>query len=266
MNVVQNRSVAGNPFRRALAEGRTLLGIWAMLNSSNVVEGLGQCGFDWLLIDGEHAPVTLPDAISHLRALQGSATIPIVRIPWNDPVTIKQFLDAGASTLMLPYVQSAQEAEAAVAAMHYPPHGTRGVALMHRASRYGSDKSYLSTAKGEVALIVQIETAAALEQVEEIAAVEGVDAVFFGPGDLAATMGLLGQPGAEPVVEAIVEAHRKVKRRGARAGVLAPTPDLAERFIREGFDFVSVGNDAVFLFANAAATAARFRSYSLQTA
>jgi 2-keto-3-deoxy-L-rhamnonate aldolase RhmA len=249
-----------NPFRRALSQDRPLLGIWSMLNSSNAVEGLSECGFDWVLIDGEHSPVTLPDAISHLRAAKGADIIPIVRIPWNEPILIKQHLDAGATTLMLPYVQSAGEAEAAVAAMHYPPRGTRGVAAMHRASRYGTDKSYLAEAGDTVALIVQIETQQALDNLEAIAGVDGVDAVFFGPGDLAATMGYLGRPAEPAVVDAIMEGQARLKDMPVKVGVLAPNSELAERFVRHGFDFVSVANDAAVLFTGAAALASRFQA------
>ncbi|MDN2564850.1 aldolase/citrate lyase family protein [Aquibium sp. A9E412] len=249
-----------NPFRRAFGRGRPLVGTWSMLNSSNVVEGLGECGFDWVLIDGEHSPITLADMIAHLRAIAASDTVPIVRLPWNDPVRIKQALDIGATTLMLPYVQSTGEAQAAVAAMRYPPEGVRGVAAMHRASRFGADKTYLARANAGVALIVQIETEAALGQVEAIAATPGVDAVFFGPGDLAATMGHLGRPAAEPVVAAIRDARARLRGSGVRTGVLAPSPELAEAFIRDGFDFVSVANDAALLFSGAAAAAARFRT------
>lgn len=253
-----------NSFRRALAGGRPLIGIWSMLNSSNVIEGLTECGYDWILIDGEHAPVSLADAINHLRAMRGSDVVPIVRLPWNDSVTIKQFLDAGATTLMLPYCQSVEEAQAAVAATYYPPKGVRGVAAMHRASRYGHDRSYMVNAHEAVSLILQIETLKALDSLEAIADVDGVDAVFFGPGDLAATMGHLGQPACEPVIEVIMEAHGRIRSRPVKAGVLAPTPELAERFIRAGFDFVSVANEAAMLFQSAAATAARFRKLAAE--
>ena len=121
-----------NPFREALKAGRPLVGVWAMLNSANAVEGVGWAGYDWMLVDGEHAPVSVGEALGHLRTLAGTPTLPIVRLPWNDPVLLKQFLDIGTQTVMLPYVQSAEEARQAVAAMHYPPRGTRGVAVMHR--------------------------------------------------------------------------------------------------------------------------------------
>lgn len=248
-----------NPFREALRPGKPLIGIWSMLNSINASEGLGWAGFDWLLIDGEHAPITLPDAMTHLRALAPTPTVPIVRLPWNDRILLKQFLDAGARTLMLPYVQNADEARAAVDAMHYPPRGSRGVAAMHRASRYGFENDYLRNASDSLFLIVQAETAEALGNMEMIAAVDGVDAVFFGPGDLAASMGKLGQPADPEVTDAIDRATDQVRVCGKAAGVLAPTSDLAERHLRAGYDFVSVANEAALLFAAASDTARRFR-------
>ncbi len=249
-----------NPFRQALARGRPLVGIWSMLNSSTVVEGLAHSQFDWLLIDGEHSPVMLSDALSHLRATMGSNVIPIVRIPWNDPIVIKQMLDLGAQTLMLPFVQTRAEAEAAVRAMRYPPDGIRGLAAIHRASGYGRDSAYTAQAQDAVALIAQIETITALDNLEDIATVDGVDAVFFGPGDMAASMGLRGQPAAEPVVEKILGGLSRLKNLPAAAGVLAPTPELAERYVMAGFDFVSVTNDAAILFRGADAIAGRFQA------
>ncbi len=229
-----------------------------MLNSVNATEGLGWAGFDWLLIDGEHAPITLADAMMHMRALSATPTIPIVRLPWNDSVMLKQFLDAGARTLMLPYVQTAEEAEAAVEAMHYPPRGKRGVAAMHRAGRYGFQIDYLNKASDGVYLIVQAETADALDNVTAIAGVDGVDAVFFGPGDLAASMGKLGQASHPDVTAAIDLAAEKVRAAGKAVGALAPNPEIAERHIEAGYDFVSVANEAALLFSTAGIAAKRF--------
>ena len=256
MPVPAGPGTLANPFREALKAGRPLVGVWAMLNSANAVEGVGWAGYDWMLVDGEHAPVSVGEALGHLRTLAGTPTLPIVRLPWNDPVLLKQFLDIGTQTVMLPYVQSAEEARRAVAAMHYPPRGTRGVAVMHRASRFGFRRGYLGDASDTLYLIVQAETAAALDAVEEIAAVDGVDAVFFGPGDLAASMGKLGRAGDPEVTAAIDAAAAKVRAAGKAAGVLAASPQLAERHVRMGYHFVSVANDAAMLFA-AAETAAK---------
>lgn len=254
------RTLPPNPFRAALGRGRPLIGIWSMLNSTNAVEGLGYSGFDWLLIDGEHAPVSLHDAMDHLRAIAATPTIPILRLPWNDPILLKQHLDAGATTIMLPYVQDADEADAAVRAMRYPPQGTRGVAAMHRASRYARLRDYVTRANDELFLIVQIETVAAVERIEEIAAIDGVDALFFGPGDLAATMGFPGEAGHPEVIRLIEEGLARCRKTGKAVGVLAPNDELSERHIRSGFDFVSVANDCALLFRNADAAAERFRA------
>jgi 2-keto-3-deoxy-L-rhamnonate aldolase RhmA len=248
-----------NPFRAALQRKRPLLGIWGMLNSADAVEGLGWSGFDWLLIDGEHAPVTLKDAVAQLRALAGTPTLPIVRVAWNDRILLKQHLDAGVSTVMIPYVQNAAEARAAVDAVRYPPQGSRGVAAMHRGSRYGRFSDYLARANEEMFVIVQIETIAALSACEEIAAVDGVDAVFFGPGDLAASMGLTGKAGHPDVTAAIEGGLKRCRPTGKSVGVLSPNDEISARHIRSGFDFISVANDCAILFRSADAVATRFR-------
>ena len=183
---------------------------------------------------------------------------PIVRLPVNDAILFKRFLDIGATTIMLPQVQSAAEAKAAVAAMHYPPVGGRGVAVMHRASRYGRTPQYLAKASDSLCLIVQIETAAALDRLEDIASVEGVDALFFGPGDLSATMGVIGQPDHPKVQDAIANAFERAQRLRIPAGVLAPNPAAAQRYIEMGFAFVSVANDLALLVHNADAAATRY--------
>ncbi|MGB3553258.1 MAG: aldolase/citrate lyase family protein [Jannaschia sp.] len=240
--------VYANPFRFALGQRRPLAGIWSMLNDSDVVEGLGWAGFDWILLDGEHSPMNLADATSHLRALTGSPTVPILRPVWNDQVLLKQYLDIGARTIMLPYVQTAEEARRAVAGMRYGPDGVRGFAAMHRASRFGAVPDYVHRAAEGLFLIVQIETASAVAHLEEIASVPGVDAVFFGPGDLSASMGYLGQPGADEVTRLIENAGRRARDAGAWTGVLAPDAALADHYMEAGFDFVSVTTDCALLF------------------
>lgn len=250
--------IVANPFKSALKGSRPLIGTWCMLNSATAVEALGRSGFDWMLLDGEHAPLELADAMSQLRALAGSSSTPIVRIASNDPILFKRFLDAGATTIMLPYVQSAEDAQAAVKAMHYPPLGARGVAVMHRASQYGRVRDYLKTVGDSLCLIVQLETPAALARLEDIAAVPGVDALFIGPGDLSATMGYLGEPDHPKVQEAVVDAFARARRVGIPIGILAPNAAAAERYIAMGFSFVSVANDLALLVQNADAAAARY--------
>lgn len=265
-HATSNETLGGNPFRNALACRRPLVGIWSMLNSVHAIEGLAYSGFDWVLIDGEHAPLTLADAMSHLRTLEGKSLVPIVRLAWNDSVLLKQYLDAGVRTVMLPFVQSGEEAAQAVAAMRYPPYGHRGVALMHRASRYGRMKDYLQHAHQDLFLIVQIETRDALDRLEEIAAIDGVDALFFGPSDLAASLGHIGRPDHPRVMEAIRDARERVRAMGKSSGVLASSGDIAEQHLRAGFDFVSVTSDCALLFNGADATAARFRAVAEQGA
>lgn len=255
-------AIPPNPFRAALRAGRPLVGIWSMLNSVDATEALGWSGYDWLLVDGEHAPLSLQDVIAHCRAIAATPTIPIVRLVWNDPILLKQHLDAGVYTLMLPYVQDPEAAARAVAAIRYPPGGTRGIAAMHRASRYARFKDYAARAHETQYLIVQIETREALERCEAIAAVDGVDAVFFGPGDLAASMGLTGQAAHPDVTAAIEDGLRRCRPSGKAVGVLAPNDAIAERHIASGFDFVSVANDCAILFRGADATAERFRALS----
>ena len=260
MNNPTSRDVSANRFRAALQEKRPLIGIWSMLNSATAIEGLSHSGFDWILMDGEHAPMSLQDAIDYLRILDDKPIAPIVRLAWNDRVLFKQHLDAGARTIMLPQIDCGKQAEAAVRAMRYPPRGYRGVALMQRASRYGRVADYFARADDDLFLIVQIESRAALDRVEEIASVDGVDALFFGPGDLAASVGLLGQPDHPDVTAMISDARNRHRRIGKPMGVLAPNPALAEGYIGAGFDFVSVANDCALLFNGADAAAARFQA------
>lgn len=247
-----------NPFRAALAKGRPLAGIWSMLNSSNVVEGLGWAGFDWLLIDGEHSPVSLSDAISHLRALAATPTIPIVRVAWNNHVMLKQYLDLGAQTIMVPYIQNAQEARDAVASTRYPPEGHRGFAAMHRASQFGAIADYVRYADKSIFMIVQVETLAAINEIDSIAVVPGVNAVFFGPGDLSASMGMLGHPHDPEVTRVIESAAAKVRAAGKAVGVLASNSDLATHYMSAGFDFVSVTSDCNLLFSQARTVSRHF--------
>lgn len=251
-------SSISNPFRDALASKRPLLGIWSMLASTHVTEGLSYSGFDWILIDGEHAPISVTETIDHLRAVAGSSTVPIVRLPWNDPILIKRYLDIGATTLMLPYVQTAAEAANAVRAMRYPPAGRRGIASMHRASRWGRVRNYARDAEQGLFLIVQIETPDAVSNIDSIADIDGVDAVFFGPGDLAANMGHLAAPDHPEVTSAIASAMDRLRGRNVAVGVLAPNDKLAAHYIESGVDFISIANDTVILFKGADAIARRF--------
>ena len=233
-----------NHFKRALQDGKLQIGLWSHLCSPISTEILGHCGFDWMVLDMEHSPNELPHILSQLQALKGSPTMPVVRPPWNDMVTFKRLLDVGAQTLIVPYIQNADEARRAVAATRYPPQGLRGYAGAPRASGYGRIKDYAKRCADEICLLLQIETVEGLGHLEEIAAVEGVDGVFIGPSDLAATHGHLGNPGHPDIDRLIFEAGARLAKAGKPAGFLTPNQELARRTIDAGFLFVAVGSDS----------------------
>src|SRR6185503_13368877 len=198
--------MSSNRFKAAIRAGKPQIGFWSSLCSNIVAEVIGGSGFDWILIDTEHAPNELPMVLSQLQALMGGTAEPVVRPAWNDTVLIKRLLDIGAQNLLVPYVQTPEEARPAVAATRYPPAGVRGVAVAPRANRYGRVKDYLEKADREICLLVQIETRLGLENIEAIAAVQGIDGLFIGPSDLSADLGHLGNPGHPAVREAIENA------------------------------------------------------------
>jgi 2-keto-3-deoxy-L-rhamnonate aldolase RhmA len=236
-----------NRFKRALREERPLIGLWSQLGNAAATEVVGDAGFDWVLIDTEHAPLELPVVADQLRALVGSDTSPLVRPAWNDPVIFKRLLDLGAQTLLVPFVQSAEEAARAVTAVRYPPQGRRGVAAMHRANRYGRISDYYARANEEICVLVQLETAEAVAALESIAAVDGVDGVFIGPSDLAASMGYIGQ-NAHPEPRALIaDACRRARALGVPIGILAPVESDAHRFLEMGFRYVAVGTEIALL-------------------
>jgi len=205
-------------------------------------------GFDWLLFDAEHSPVEIAGLYPLLQAAAGGETHAAVRLAWNDKVLIKRALDIGARTILVPFVQNAEEARQAALSVSYPPHGVRGVAGSTRATRYGRDKTYFSEARDGICLIVQVETAEALSNLEEIAAVDGIDAVFIGPSDLAASMGHIGNPAHEDVQRALKDAVERLEKTGTPAGILAVTEADAKRYKDWGYVFVAAGVDTA-LFA-----------------
>lgn len=247
-----------NTFKHAIAAGELQIGLWSMLSSTMVVDAAGDSGFDWILLDTEHSPTELPGLLAQLQALSGSATSPIVRPAWNDPVLFKRALDIGAQTLLVPFVQNPQEAEAAVRATRYPPVGIRGVSGVSRASRFGRVKDYLKRAEEELCLLVQVETGEALAELEAIASVDGVDGVFIGPSDLSASLGHIGNPAHEDVQAAIKKAIDTLKAVGKPGGVLTANEDEARRYIEWGFTFVAVGIDVVLVAKGADALRQRF--------
>ena len=236
-----------NRFKHAIAAGQLQIGLWCSLCSNIAADILRDAGFDWLLLDTEHSPNEIPDILSQLQACEGGTASPIVRPAWNDTVIIKRCLDIGAQTLLVPYVQSAEEAKRAVEAVRYPPTGVRGVAVASRASHYGRAAGYLNKANAEVCLLVQVETRTAMAQLEAIAAVEGVDGVFIGPSDLAASLGHIGNPAHPEVQKAIEECVRRLKAVGKPAGILTPNDEEVRRYIGWGYTFVAVGSDVGLL-------------------
>ena len=236
-----------NAFKRAIKAGRQQIGLWSSLSSHLSVEVLAGSGFDWLLLDTEHAPNDLPMVLSQLQATSEGTAHPIVRPPWNDAVVIKRYLDAGVQSFLIPYVQNEEEARRAVAATRYPPRGMRGFASASRASRYGRVKDYYARCEEEICVLVQAETRQALGHLEAIAGVDGVDGVFVGPGDLSADMGYLGQPGHPDVVAVIDDAIARIKARGKAPGILTGDEKLARHFIEQGCLFTAVGSDVGLL-------------------
>ena len=249
-----------NAFKRAIAEGRQQIGLWSILSSHLTVEILAGAGFDWIVLDTEHAPNELPMVVTQLMAAKGGTAHPVVRVPWNDMVVVKRYLDVGVQTVLVPYVESAEEAQAAVAATRYPPRGVRGYSSIPRASGYGRISDYARRCEAELCVLVQIESRAGLDAIEAIAAVEGVDGLFVGPGDLAAALGHVGEIGHPDVQRAIEDAIARIRACGKPAGILTPDEGLARRYIELGCTFTAVGSDLGILARGADQLAARFRA------
>jgi 4-hydroxy-2-oxoheptanedioate aldolase len=248
-----------NAFKKALKEGRTQIGLWSTLCSNMGADAIADAGFDWIVLDTEHSPNEPPDLVRQMQALRGGTATPVVRPAWNDAVLFKRILDLGAQTLLVPFVQNADEARKAVAATRYPPQGIRGVATTARASRYGRVKDYLKTANEQICVLAQVETLDAIKRLPEIAAVDGIDGVFIGPSDLAASMGHLGNP-MHPDVQAVISgAIKPIREAGKAGGYLTGNEEEARKRIAEGFQFVAVGNDLGILARGADALAKKFK-------
>jgi 4-hydroxy-2-oxoheptanedioate aldolase len=250
-----------NRFKAALRRGQVQIGLWSSLCSPLVAEVIGGSGFDWIVIDSEHAPNDLMEVVHQLQALAAENVEPVVRIPIADPVAIKRYLDAGARSLLVPMVNNAATALAIVAATRYPPAGIRGVATVQRASRFGRVKDYLQNAATELCVLVQVETREALRNLEAIASVEGIDGIFVGPSDLAADLGHLGNPGHLEVQASIADAAARGKSAGRAMGILTPDRDEANRYLGLGFTFVAVGSDIGILARQSEALAASFERW-----
>jgi 2-dehydro-3-deoxyglucarate aldolase/4-hydroxy-2-oxoheptanedioate aldolase len=249
-----------NHFKRAIASGRTPVGTWLSSAAPSTAEALGCAGFDFLVVDTEHTPIDVPQMTEILRTIAGTPAQAIVRPPWNDMVMIKRALDAGAQTLLLPFVQDAAEARRAVASTRYPPDGVRGVAGTHRGSRFGTVPNYLKSAASELCVIVQIETLSALSKLEEIAAVPGVDSIFVGPNDLAASMGLLGDMGDEAVQAKVAFAAKECRRLGKPCGIVGQNPEIVARFLEYGYSWVAVSSDMGMMVSRAQEYIAKVRA------
>ena len=247
-----------NAFKRALAAQESQIGLWCSLSSNYSVEVVAGAGFDWLLLDCEHSPNDLESLLTQLQAVAPYPTTPVVRVPWNDTVTIKRVLDIGAQSLLIPYVQNADEARSAVAAVRYPPGGVRGVGGTTRATRFGRIRDYAKRAQDELCLLVQVETESALRHVEAIAAIDGIDGIFIGPADLHASMGYPGEVANPKVFPLIEDTLRRIRAAGKAPGILVGDEALARRCIDAGSLFTAVGADTAILARGADALARKF--------
>ncbi len=248
-----------NSFKRALEAGKPQIGLWSTLSSNYSVEVIAGAGFDWILLDTEHSPNELENLLTQLQAAAPYPTHAVVRVPWNDMVTIKRVLDIGAQSILIPYVSTPEEAKAAVSYTRYPPQGVRGVAGSTRASRFGRVKDYAKRAHEELCLLVQVENQQGLDNIEAIAAVDGVDGVFIGPADLHASLGYMGEITNPKVMPVIDEAIKRIRKAGKAPGILTPSEEHAKRQLGVGALFVAVGNDIGILARGAEALLARFR-------
>lgn len=248
-----------NHFKRAIVAGRPQIGLWCNLATHQTVEVLSRSGFGWLLLDMEHAPNDMGSLHLQLMATAGGTATPVVRPPWNDMVMIKRCLDIGAQTLLLPYVQTAEEAAAAVASTRFPPEGVRGVAGSTRAAGYGRIRDYLSHAHRELCVLVQVETRKSLDNLDAICQVDGVDGVFIGPNDLAAGMGHRGNIPHPEVQGAIADSIRRIRSHDKAPGILVGEAD-GQRMLDLGALFVAVGADTGVLRMGAEALAQKFKT------
>lgn len=238
-----NNDVFPNKFKAALAAHQIQIGCWSALANPISTEVLGLAGFDWIVLDGEHAPNDITTFIPQLMALSNSHSAPVVRAPANDPVTIKRLLDIGFYNFLIPFVETREEAALAVASTRYPPEGIRGVSVSHRSNGYGTVVDYFKQVNQNIAVLVQIESQQGVDNLDAIAATDGVDGIFVGPGDLSAALGHLGNPSHPEVQSAIQYIFARAKAVGKPAGILAPVETDARRYLEWGATFVAVGSD-----------------------
>ncbi|UWQ53538.1 HpcH/HpaI aldolase/citrate lyase family protein [Leisingera caerulea] len=250
-----------NTFKQALSQGKRQIGCWMSFADGQIAEIMGTCGFDWLVIDGEHAPNDIRSIRDQLMALAASPSHPVVRVPVGETWMIKQVLDAGAQTVLVPIVESADQARELVRACHYPPKGVRGVgATAARATMFGSVSEYIQTADQEVCLLVQVENRAGMAALDEILQVEGIDGVFIGPADLSTDMGHQGNS-AHPEVRAVIaDAITRIKAAGIAPGILGTTDEATQAYADMGAQFLAVGIDVMVLARNARDLAAKWKA------
>ncbi len=248
-----------NTFKHALAAGQQQIGLWFSLSNAYAMEVVAPAGFDWILIDTEHSPNDLESVLQQLQAAAPYPTHPVVRVPWNDAVVLKRLLDIGAQSVLIPMIDTAEQARAAVAATRYPPAGIRGVAGTTRATRFGRIPGYAKRAHEEICVLLQVETVKALENLDEICAVDGVDGVFIGPADLHASFGYVGEGHHPDVWPKIEDAVQRIRRNGKAPGFLTPNEADARRVLELGAQFVAVGSDNGLLARAADALAAKFK-------
>lgn len=249
-----------NSFRSRVLGGEQVIGCWLSLASNLVSEVIGYAGFDWLLLDAEHSPNDIHSLISQLQSLKDSSSAPVVRPAWNDPVQIKRLLDIGFYNFLIPFIESPEQAQAAVAATRYPPQGIRGVSVAQRSNRYGYEQDYFSKINDNICLIVQIESRKGVDACAGIAAVDGVDCLFIGPSDLSAALGHFGQPQHPEVQEAIRHITDSAKSNGKAVGILAPVEADAQRYLAMGIHVTAVGSDLGLLKNASSALSARFKT------
>lgn len=249
-----------NKFKAAMKKGQSQYGIWAGFGTGYAAEIAASTGFDWMLIDGEHAPNTVPSILDQLQAVAPYDTAPVVRAVNGDKILIKQLLDIGAQTLMIPMVETADQARSLVSAMRYPPQGTRGVGGgLARASRWDGVENYMATAQKELCLILQVESREGADNIEKIAEVDGVDAVFIGPFDLSAGLGHPGNPGHPDVQERIQHIIDATLAAGKWLGILAPVEEDARHYQALGCHFIAVGIDISLMRQGALDTLSRYK-------
>lgn len=240
-----------NKFKKNILDKKKQIGIWSNFSSNTVSEIIAITGYDWSVLDMEHAPNDIQEILNQLQVMEAYNTEPVVRVPWNEPVMVKRLLDMGAQTILFPMVQNADEAKAAVEATRYPPKGVRGVMSVARMNRYGHVPNYYEQAEKEICVLVQCETKDAIKNIPEIAKVDGVDGIFMGPSDISGSIGKIGQFEDQEVQDLINHALELCVKAGKPAGILTGKRDYAKKYVENGYTFVAVGSDTN-LFAESA--------------